>query len=144
MGVRRLPSRAKVLPPSASAGTYELRLYGQNGWQRLAVSNAITVNPPALTASPATVAPGGALTVAWQGSGAAVTDWLALVPVGAPDSSYVAWGFATGRTTDATLFPIPAALVCPMLRCVASPGRPHARNLSGAFVNRRSMSNRCH
>jgi hypothetical protein len=75
----------------------------------MAVSNPITVQPPTLTANPASVAPGGALTVTWQGHGGA-TDWLALVPVGAADTSYVAWGFATGRTIDSTVFQIPGAL----------------------------------
>jgi hypothetical protein len=102
-------SRSLTVPSTVAPGTYELRLFAKNGFQRIAVSNSITVQPPTITASPAAVAAGGALTVTWQGHGGA-TDWLALVPVGAADTSYVAWAFATGRTTDGTVFPIPAGL----------------------------------
>ena len=104
-------SKDLTLPSAMASGTYELRLFFKDSVKRLAVSNTITVPAATLTASPATVAPGGTLTVSWQGMGTpSASDWLALVPLGASDQSYVAWVFSTGRSSDSTLFVLPATL----------------------------------
>ena len=106
-------SMGLTLAPSVTVGTYELRLFARNSWQRLAVSNTLITVPAVttVTASPATVAPSGTLTVTWQGLATpSPSDWLALVPTGAADASYVAWVYATGRTNDSTLFTLPATL----------------------------------
>jgi hypothetical protein len=93
-------SRGLVVPASAAPGTYEVRLFAQGQWQRLAVSNTVTVLPPALTASPSSVAPGGTVTATWSGIGApSATDWVGLVPTGAADTAWVAWRYTTSRTT---------------------------------------------
>jgi hypothetical protein len=104
-------SMSMTVPASVSPGTYDLRLLSNNSWQRLAVSNMLTVPAVTLTASPATVAPGATLTMTWQNIGApSATDWLTLVPVGAADANWVAWIDTTGRASDSTLFTLPAGL----------------------------------
>ena len=55
-----------VLPNPLVAGNYELRLFAANGYTRLATSNQLTVPGTTLTASPAVVAPGAAVTATWK------------------------------------------------------------------------------
>ncbi len=98
------------VPITVTPGTYEPRLFAKDSWQRLAVGAPITIAAATLTANPSSVAAGGALTVAWQSvPQPAPLDWLALVPVGAPDTSYVSWVYATGRSADSVVFPITAS-----------------------------------
>ena len=40
-----VPFDFKLGSAQLPAGTYELRLFAQNGWQRLALSNTVTVGP---------------------------------------------------------------------------------------------------
>ncbi len=55
-----------------------------------------------LTASPATVPPGGQLSVDWTApSGRPSTDWIGLYVVGQPNTNVVAWKY-TGGTTSGT------------------------------------------
>jgi large repetitive protein len=99
-----------AIPATVPTGTYELRLFAQNGWQRLALSNTVTVGPT-LAVTPTPVAPGGTVTVTWAGIPTPTpTDWLALVPLNAPDTSYVAWVSLNGRAGDRLLFVLPPAL----------------------------------
>ena len=104
-----------TIPVSVTPGTYELRLFSQNSWQRvLAVSETITVAAATvtLTASPATIEPRGTLTVTWEGIGVpSASDWLALVPAGAADSSYVAWVYTTGAGAGSTSLTIPPSAI---------------------------------
>ena len=82
----------------------------RNGWQRLALSNTVTVGPT-LAVTPTPVAPGGTVTVIWAGIPTPTpTDWLALVPLNAADTSYVAWVSLNGRAGDSLLFVLPPAL----------------------------------
>jgi len=102
-----------TLPASLPAGAYELRLFAQNGTQRMARSNAITVTSPgpALTVSPPLAAPGSTISVSWQGIVApTASDWFALFPASASDMGYVAWWYTTGTATDSSLVTLPASL----------------------------------
>jgi hypothetical protein len=101
-----------TVPANAAPGSYQLRLFSQNSWtNRLAVSNTVTIQPPSVTASPSTVAPGGALTVKWQNIGAPkVGDWVALVPSSAADSAWVSWIYTSGNAADSELYLLPATL----------------------------------
>jgi IPT/TIG domain-containing protein/fibronectin type III domain protein len=104
-------SKVLTVPKTAAPGTYEVRLFANNSFLRLAVSNTFVVPAVSLTASPSTLAPGGTLTVAWKYMGVtSSTDWFALVPVGAADTSWMAFIYGTGRANDSTLFNIPANL----------------------------------
>jgi hypothetical protein len=83
-------------------GTYTARLF-TNGWTRLAISSQITVQAPlalinSITALPMTVPPGASITVTANGPGQ-YNDWVGLVDVNAPDTSYVAWQYLNGLTT---------------------------------------------
>jgi hypothetical protein len=90
-------SRTITLPATATDGTYELRLFAQDSWRRLAVSNTITVLPTILTASPAVVVPGGTVTATWSNIGAPTAkDWFTIAATGAPENGYVAWAYTTG------------------------------------------------
>jgi hypothetical protein len=76
-------------------GTYELRLYANDGFGRLATSNQfIVVNPngATLVETPANVPPGGTAKVTW---GAIATptnrDWIGLYRPTAGDTSFIDW-----------------------------------------------------
>ena len=64
-------------------GQYEFRLFKNNGYERAAVSNPITVTVPAgnytVTGSPSSVYAGSDLVVNWTaGAGRPATDWVGL------------------------------------------------------------------
>ncbi len=84
-----------VTMPTAS-GTYELRLYSNDGFTRFAASNQVTVTGGAtLSASPATVSAGGSVTVSWNGvSSPTSTDWIGVYHPGDGNSSYIDWIYA--------------------------------------------------
>jgi len=113
-----------VIPSSTSPGTYELRLLANNGYTRLAKSNALTVaagGSPALatlTVSPTTVLAGGSVTASWNGIvGATATDWIGLYVPGTADTSELAWQYvscsrspAAASATGSCPFAIPGGL----------------------------------
>jgi 5-hydroxyisourate hydrolase-like protein (transthyretin family) len=114
-------------------GTYNARLFPNDTWQRLAVSNTISVLSPTVAASPSSLTPGGTLTVSWQNIGAPTTqDWLTLNPVGAADANWLAWIYGTGRANDSALFPIPSNLPA---------GSYEVRLFSNGTFNRLAVSN---
>ncbi|HZP14217.1 MAG TPA: hypothetical protein VFA96_00225, partial [Nocardioides sp.] len=91
-----------TLPASAAPGTaYELRLFSNNGFTKLATSTPFSVQAPALGASPSPVNPGLALTATWSGITAPTSqDWIGVfanIAGSAPDSgTRVAWRFTNG------------------------------------------------
>jgi 5-hydroxyisourate hydrolase-like protein (transthyretin family) len=105
-----------TIPATLAPGTYELRLFANNGYKRLAVSNTFTVaggctGGGSLSASPTSVAAGGSLTATWGSICApTTTDWIGLYLPGAPDSSYLANRYTTGTASGSVPFTIPATL----------------------------------
>jgi hypothetical protein len=98
------------LPSNVTTGTYELRLFANNTWQRLAVSNLLNVGPT-LTTTSTPVAPGGTLTVTWKGIVTpSPADWLALVPLNAPDNNWKAWMYTSGQAGGSQAFVLPTTL----------------------------------
>jgi hypothetical protein len=88
-----------------AAGTYDLRLFRNGGYTRLANSRPLTVvsSLPTLTVSPATVSPGALATVAWQGVvSPAANDWIGLYKAGADDTAAVRWVYASSCTATAS------------------------------------------
>ena len=87
---------------SRPAGTYQLRLFANNGFTRLAASGTFTVTapaPPTLSASPASVAVGGTVTATWANIATPTsTDWIGLYAVGADDASYATWRYVSCST----------------------------------------------
>src|SRR4029450_1903911 len=78
-----------VVPSFVAPGAYQLRLLANDGFTSLATSNSFTVTGGAtLTASPATVAPGSAITAAWSGiSSPTPRDWIGLYTPGPGNSA---------------------------------------------------------
>jgi hypothetical protein len=90
-------------------GTYEVRLFADSAFTRLALGNTFTVIPGAtVQASPSTVAQGGTLTVTWQGVATPTAgDWIALAPVGSGDNVYVAWQYTGGTASGSKTLSVP-------------------------------------
>ncbi len=102
-----------VLPSALPAGSYDLRLFANNSWQRLAVSNVVTVTAPGptLAVSPVTVVAGSTLTVTWQGIATpTVLDWIGVYAAGANDASYVTRVFTSGLASGSTPTVLPSVL----------------------------------
>lgn len=97
------------VPASTAAGPYEIRLFSQDTYQRLAVSNRFDV--VTLSASPTTVAAGGSVTATWAGISAPTSlDWIGLYAPGTAENAYVAWRYTTGTSSGSVPFSIPATL----------------------------------
>src|SRR5207247_1268377 len=69
-----------TIPVGTPAGsTYELRLFANDGFTRLATSGPITIPAPAISANPTTVAQGATTTVSWSGIPSPTPkDWIGL------------------------------------------------------------------
>ena len=118
-------SCAFTVPTNFSAGTYELRLFANDGYTLLASSNAFTVTVPtpptsaALTATPSSVSPGGTVTTAFSGVSAPTsTDWIGLYVQGASNSALKGWFYdsscayspSTARASGSCVFTVPTNL----------------------------------
>ena len=94
--------------PNVSPGTYELRLYSNYSYARLATSNPITVQAASLSASPSTVNAGGSVTASWSGDlSPSIGDWIGLYSPGAADSAYVSFRYTGGGVSGSLTFVIP-------------------------------------
>jgi hypothetical protein len=103
-----------TIPSSVAAGTYELRLFANDGYTLLAVSSAFTVTAPApvtLTVSPTTIAAGGTVTAAWSGiAKPTAKDWIGLYKPGAGNRPSIAWRYTTGAASGDVPFTIPSSV----------------------------------
>lgn len=88
--------------PSAN-GTYELRLFSNNGYTLLATSNEVTVTGgAALSVSPSSVPAGGTVTVSFSGvSNPTNKDWIGVYQPGASNSAYLGWIYDDSCTKTA-------------------------------------------
>ena len=88
-------SRAWTVAMPATPGNYEFRLLLNGGYTRAATSApvAVAATPATLTVNATTVSAGGPATVTLAGGPGGSTDWLALAPVGAPNSSVLQWTY---------------------------------------------------
>ena len=78
----------------ASAGSAEITVFTSEPGG--GTSNSIVlpiVPPPSITVDPATVAPGGSVTMTLQNGFGGATDWLSWVSVGSPDTSNLQWRY---------------------------------------------------
>jgi uncharacterized protein YodC (DUF2158 family) len=84
-----------------TSGTYEVRWFAANSYQRLATSSAIAVGSQSATVTlgSSSVNPGGTIAFSVSGGPANPSDWVALVATSAPDSGYVRWMYLNGSTT---------------------------------------------
>jgi subtilisin len=89
----------------STAGTYEFRLFRDNGYTRVATSPAITVSPPpppSLSVSATTVTPGSPVTVTLTNGYGGAADWIALAVASAPNTSNVQWTYVGGGVKSRT------------------------------------------
>jgi len=96
-----------TLPSNLPAGLYDMRLYSNDGWTRLSISNIITVTAPGqtLSAGPVGIANGTTVTVSWNGIAApTVNNWIGLYAVGAPNASFLKQVFTNGQAAGSTSF----------------------------------------
>jgi subtilisin len=95
-----------------AGGTYEFRLFLNGGYVRAATSPPVTVtiSTPALTVNTTSVVVGGNVTVTLTGGAGGSTDWLALAPASAANTSYLLWTYVgSGVTTRTWTVAMPAA-----------------------------------
>lgn len=92
-------------------GTYEFRLFANNGYTRLATSPTVTVTnssgnpnapPPTLTVNTTTVAPRGSLTVTLTNGAGGQFDWLGFAATTAANSSYITFTYVGAGVTTRT------------------------------------------
>jgi subtilisin family serine protease len=106
-------NRTWTVAAPLTTGTYEFRLYLNNGYVRAATSASFTVTaaiPPVLNVSATTAAGGAPVTVTLADGRGGATDWLALAAVGAPDGSYLQWTYVgAGVTTRTWTVTMPSA-----------------------------------
>src|SRR5262245_37736057 len=111
-----------LLPATLSAGNYELRLFANDGFTRLA-ANSLTVTtggstPPTLTVNPKTVKPGSTITASWSGITAPTAkDWIGLYAPGAADTKFINWIYVScsmkagsARSSGSCSYGLPATL----------------------------------
>jgi M6 family metalloprotease-like protein len=61
---------------------------------------SVLVGQPTVSASPASILPGGTLTVTWSGiTSPSATDWLGLFQPGAPNTAYIDWIYVSCSKT---------------------------------------------
>jgi hypothetical protein len=103
-----------TIPATAAAGTYELRLFSNNGYSKLATSGSFTVQtpPPAtLSVSPSSVAPGASVSAGWTSIFApTATDWIGLYLPNAADTAFISWRYTSGSAAGNVPFPIDASI----------------------------------
>jgi hypothetical protein len=96
-----------------TAGTYEFRLFLNNGYTRAATSPTVTVTEapaPVLSVSTTTAAPGTPVTVTLTNGRGGSSDWIALARTGTGNTSYVQYVYVgAGKTTFTWTVAAPAA-----------------------------------
>jgi subtilisin len=95
-------TRTWTVTTPAAGGTFEFRLFPNNGYTRSATSPRIVVSPAApatLTPGSTTVAPGSSVTVTLTNGPGGVRDWLSFTLSSAPNSSYPQWTYVGAGVT---------------------------------------------
>ncbi len=89
-------------------GNYEFRLFHNNNYTSVAISNTVTVKSPSLTASPISISAGQNVTVTWSvpSNKTSSYDWIGLYKVGASNYSYTNYKYTGGQPSGSTTFVI--------------------------------------
>jgi aldose sugar dehydrogenase len=97
------PSGTCTFTLNVPAGSYELRLYSNNGSTLLATSNPVAVTRAlSLTASPSSVGPTGPINGGWGAITApSSTDWIGVFVPGAAATAYREWVYVSCTKTPA-------------------------------------------
>ena len=102
-----------TIPSNLAPGTYQLRLFANNGYTLLATSSNFTVSAPNITlsATPSITVLGGIETAAWSGIPAPTSsDWVGLYTPGAVNTSYISWRYTTGTANGSVPFTVPTTV----------------------------------
>jgi hypothetical protein len=135
-----LTSATIVFPMPVTAGDYEIRLFANNGYQRLATSTVVTVTAATTqitingTAAPGTVTTSVGMTVSVGVTNGPANsgDWVVLAAAGASDTTFVDWRYLNGATAPPSTGMSSATLT---FAAPASPGAYEFR----FFVNNSSQ-----
>jgi hypothetical protein len=101
----------------------------------------VVMAPVVVSASPASVTAGRAITVSWSGiSNPTAGDWIGLYQPGAPDSSYVDWFYADSCTQTSSGTPAPASGGC-TYTMPAAPGNYQFQLYTGSASGLLTTSN---
>jgi uncharacterized Zn-binding protein involved in type VI secretion len=95
-----------TVPSDATPGAFELRLFTQDTYQRIAVSSTFAVNGTSIAATPTTVAPGGTVTVTIASGPGNARDWVALYAAGTGVTQYLSWQYLNGQETATFTMPM--------------------------------------
>ncbi len=98
-------TRTWTVTAPSTGGTYEFRLFLNNGYTRAATSPTVTVTasaPPTLTVSATSVPAGSQVTVTLTNGPGNTYDWLAFAATGAPDNSFLQHVFVGAGVTTRT------------------------------------------
>src|SRR5581483_8811067 len=101
-----------TVPSSAAPGsTYELRLFANNSYTRLATSAGFSVQAATLTESPSPVAVGTPLTASWSGVAPATAgDFIGLYPSSATaNDAYLTFKPTTGTASGSGQMTVPSS-----------------------------------
>jgi WD40 repeat protein len=91
-----------------AAGSYVVRALLHNTVTLLAESPAFTVSDPVVTLDKSSYAAGSTITVTYAGLPGFEEDWIAIAPVGSPNTTYLAYVFTGGQTSGTATFTAPA------------------------------------
>ncbi|HKW01023.1 MAG TPA: S8 family serine peptidase [Vicinamibacterales bacterium] len=98
--------------PIPDGGQYEFRYFLHNTYTQAGTNSVpvtVTAVPIVLTAAPASVSPGGQVTVSWTApAGRPTTDWIGLYRVGDPDTSAIWWQYTQGTTSGSFTVTVPS------------------------------------
>jgi hypothetical protein len=101
------------LPSWLSPGSYELRLFANNVYNRLATSNTFSVDwePVRMKVFPAIIVFVDQIKASWDGIiTPTATDWLGLYEPGADDTEYLTWCCTSGEASGRMPFELPSWL----------------------------------
>lgn len=128
----------------ATPGTYNLRLFQNNGSTRLATSATVTVQAATIGVDTTVVAVLGLVTVTVADGPGFVLDWVGVHGTGDPDLTYQSWRYLSGTHTPpgsgltTATFPVtmPAEPGTYNLRCSGTTGPPCWRPVSPSPCSR--------
>jgi hypothetical protein len=95
-------TRSWTVTMPTTSGTYEFRLFPNNGYSRAATSVPVTVVglPPSLAVNATSVGGGSSVTMTLTNGLGGAADWLALAATGSPSTSYLQYTYVgSGITT---------------------------------------------
>ncbi|MFA5385127.1 MAG: hypothetical protein WC364_10765, partial [Eubacteriales bacterium] len=88
------------------AGTYNFRMFVNDGYTKIATSNEVVIGKPVCNVT-ATLS-GGNITVAYSGAPGNAKDWIGIYKVGAADGSYISYQYLKGNKNGSLSFTAPA------------------------------------